>query len=109
MTKVRGTVGPDFYDEGQDVQIAPDSSAADQPMPDAGEPEVIEIDDAFAPSADSPPGTDGRDGNNQAPVTTPGMEFVSVTTEMPKEGDTEVDPVPITEEEELIVQRPHRR
>ena len=99
----RGTVGPDFYDEGQDVQIVSDSSAADQPLPDAGEPEVIEIDDTFAPSADSPPGTDGRDANNQAPVTTPGMEFVFVTTAMPKEGDTEVDPIPITEEEELIV------
>ena len=99
----RGTVGPDSYDKGQDAQIVSDSSAADQPMPDAGEPEVIQIDDTFAPSADTPPGTDGRDANNQAPVTTPGMEFVSVTTSTPKEGDTEMDPVPITEEEELVV------
>ena len=99
----RGTVGPDFYDEGQDAQTAPEPSVADQPMPDASVPEVIEIDDTFAPSADSPPGTEGRDANNQAPVNTPGVEFVSVTADMPKQGDTEVDPVPITEEEELHV------
>ena len=99
----RGTVGPDVYDEGQDVQTAPELSTADQLMPDANVPEVIEIDDTFAPSADSPPGTEGRDANNQAPVNTPGMEFVSVTVEMPKHGDTEVDPIAITEEEELHV------
>ena len=99
----RGTVGPDFYDEGQDVQVPAEPSEADQTMPDASVPEVIEIDDTFAPSADSPPGTEGRDANNQAPVSTPGMEFVSVTADMPKHGDTEVDPVTITEEEELHV------
>ena len=85
------------------MQATTEPSKADQPMPDASVPEVIEIDDTFAPSADSPPGTEGRDANNQAPVNTPGMEFVSVTAEMPKLGDTEVDPVTITEEEELHV------
>lgn len=49
------------------------------------------------------PGTDGRDAKNQAPATTRGMEFVSVNAPMPTEGDTEVEPVPITEEDELVV------
>ena len=38
---------------------------------------------------------DGWPRCEQSGVTTPGMEFSSVTTTMPKEGDTEVDPIPM--------------
>ena len=72
-------------------------------MESVDEPEVIEIDDTFAPNADSPPGTEGRDENSQDPITAPGMEFVSNTTPIPKEGDNEVEPAPLREEGELVV------
>ena len=94
-----GTVGPESFDGASMWRLT-----RPQPMKDANEPEVIEIDDAFAPSADSPPGTDGRDANSQAPLyTTPRMEFVSVNAPMPNEGDAEVEPVPLKEEDELVV------
>ena len=42
-----------------------------------------------------------RDDNSQAPVTTPGMEFVSNPAPVPKTGDTEAEPTALTEEDEL--------
>lgn len=99
----RGTVGPGSFDGAQDLQVVPEPSSVDQPMEVADGREVIEIDDAFAPSADSPPGTEGRDEHSQAPITTPGMEFVSITAPIPTEGDTEVEPNPLTEADELVV------
>ena len=66
------------------------------------ESEVIEIDETFAPSATTPPGTDGRDQNNQAPASATGIEFVALQGPIPAEGDTEVIPPALTEEDEIL-------
>ena len=67
------------------------------------EPKVIEIDETFDPSTTTPPGTDGRDQNNQAPASAAGMEFVTANVPIPADGDKDVVPPEPTEEDELLV------
>ena len=67
------------------------------------EPKVIEIDEVFEPPTTTPPGTDGRDQNNQAPASAAGMEFVTANVPVPADGDKEFVPPVLTEEDELLV------
>ena len=67
------------------------------------EPKVIEIDEVFEPPTTTPPGTDGRDQNNQAPASAAGMEFVTAKLPVPADGDKEFVPPVLTEEDELLM------
>ena len=100
----RGTAGQWLIPADKDLGM-PESAAKLQEAKamEVDEPQVIEIDETFDPSTTTPPGTDGRDQNNQAPVSAAGMEFVALQVPIPAEGDVEVAPPELTEEDELLV------